>query len=103
MSTVKAAFGRGIPLVNLDQGTVIPGSFIVQLAHKLTPAHITDGFCQAVVFDHVLDGETLVTNRLILTNDASRELLLVVTASVTDAHMDASHLEAYLCLCSSVG
>ncbi len=55
MSTVKASFGGWIPLVNLDKGTPIPLCFVFQLPDKFTPTHIRDGFCQAVVFDHILD------------------------------------------------
>lgn len=56
MPTGKAAFGGGIPLVDLDQGAPIPLRFVLQLGHERRPAHITDCFTQVLVFDHVLDG-----------------------------------------------
>ena len=49
MSTVKAAFGRGIELVNLDKGTSVPCCLIVQLSDELTPADIADGLGQTVI------------------------------------------------------
>ncbi len=96
MSTVKAAFGRGVELVNLDKRASIPGRFVFQLPDELTPSHITDGFCQAVVFDHILDLQTLDTDRLVLTDQLCRELLLIITAAVTDPSVDPSHLEPCL-------
>ena len=92
MSTSKAALGRWIPLVNFDQGTPIPGGFVLQLSHKLTPSDITDGLCQRVVLHHILDLKTLDAYRLVLTNDASRELVLIVTASISNARMHACDL-----------
>ncbi len=93
MSTVKTAFGRGVPLVNLDQGTPIPGRFVFQLAHELGPTHVTNGFRQAVVLDHVLDREALDTYDLVFTYDVSRELMLIVSSAVCNLLMDASNLE----------
>ena len=96
MSTVKTAFGGGIELVNLDKGTSIPGRFVFQLPDEFTPTHIRDGFCQAVVFDQVLDLQTLDTDRLVLTDQLCREFLLVITASITNTSMKTSDLEPCL-------
>ncbi len=92
MSTRKAALARWIPLVNFDQRPPIPGGFVLQLSHKLTPSDITDGLCQSVVLHHILDLKTLDADRLVLTNDASRELVLIVTASISNARMQARDL-----------
>src|SRR6266853_5981833 len=54
MSTGKATFRRGIPLVNLHQVPPVPLRFVFQLGHKLTPPHVTDRFTQLVVLEHVL-------------------------------------------------
>ena len=93
MTTVKTPFGRWIELVNLDKSPPIPGGFIFQLPDEFTPSHIRDGFSQAMVFDQVLDLQTLDTDRLVLTDQLCRELVLIITASITDTSMDASHLE----------
>ena len=74
MSTVKAAFGRGIPLVDLDEVSAIPCCLVFQLGHKLTPTHVTDSLGQTVVFDHVLDCQRLDTDRLVFTDQTCREL-----------------------------
>src|SRR6266853_3304991 len=92
MSTVKAAFGRGIPLVDLDQVPAIPRCFVGQKGHKLTPPHVTDRFCQRVVFDHVLNRQRLDTDRLVFTNQTCRELVQEVTASLSNTGMDASNV-----------
>src|ERR1017187_1271913 len=97
MSTVKAAFGRWVPHVNLDNGTPIPCSLVLQLPDELTPSHIRDSFCQAVVFDHVLDVQTLDTDDLVLTYDLRREFVLIVSSAIGNLFMDASHLETSFC------
>src|SRR5437879_13478735 len=82
MSTVKAAFGGGIPLVNLDEGTPIPCRFVLKLSDKLTPSHIRAGFCQAVVLNHILDVQAFDTSDLDFAYDASRDLVLIVPPPV---------------------
>src|SRR6266700_6890829 len=92
MSTVEATFGRGIPLVDLDQVPAIPRCFVGQKGHKLTPPHVTDRFSQTVIFDHVLDRQRLDADRLVFTDQTCRELMQEVTASLSDTGMDASNL-----------
>src|SRR6266849_2438894 len=96
MSTVKAALGGGIPLVDLDEVPSVPCCLVFQLPDKLTPSHIRDGFRKAMVLDHVLDLQTLHAYCLVLTNNASRELVLIVTPSIGYASMDTSDLDACL-------
>src|SRR6266849_2364326 len=92
MSTVRATFGRGIPLVDLDKVPAIPCCFVGQKGHKLTPPHVTDRFSQTVIFDHVLDRQRLDTDRLVFTNQTCRELVQEITASLSNTSMDASNL-----------
>src|SRR6266571_4119910 len=92
MSTVKTTFGRGIPLVDLDQVPAIPCCLVGQKGHKLTPPHVTDRFSQAVIFDHVLDRQRLDADRLVFTNQTCRELVQEITASLSNTGMDASNL-----------
>src|SRR5438132_7913856 len=94
MSTVRTALGRGIPLVNLDQGASVPLRFVFQLTHEFAPADIADGLGEAMVGEHVLDGQTLDTDHLVLVNDARREFVLIIPSPVSNTGMDASHLEA---------
>src|SRR5436190_3691243 len=93
MTTVKAAFGGGIPLVNLDQRASIPLGFVLQLPAQFPPSYIRDGFSQAVVCDHVLDLQALDTYDLVFSYDARRELVLIVSSPVCNLFMDASNLE----------
>src|SRR6266550_3426797 len=65
MLAVMTRFTGRIPTINLDEGSSIPLGFVLQLADELTPSHITDGFRQTVILDHVLDGQTLHTNHLV--------------------------------------
>src|SRR5712692_18008 len=97
MTTVKAAFGGWVPLVNLDEVASIPCSFVLKLSDKLRPTDVTDGFCQTVVSDHILDLQTLDTDDLVFAYDASRELLLIVSSAVCNLFMDASNLKTRFC------
>src|SRR2546426_912023 len=96
MSTVKAALGGRIPLVNLDQGPAIPCGFVFQLADQFAPAHITDAFSEAVVLEHVLDGEALDADHLVLVNDAPREFVLIITTTISNLGVDPSDFETGL-------
>src|SRR5256712_5600804 len=97
MSTVKTAFGRGVPLVKLDNATSIPCSFVLKLSDQFRPTDVTDGFRQTVVLDHVLDLQTLDAYDLVFAYDASRELMLVVPSPIGHLFMDASHLQTSFC------
>src|SRR5712692_3157687 len=92
MSTVKTAFGGGVPLVNLDEVSPIPCCLVGQKGHKLTPPHITDRLSQTVVLDHVLDCQRLDADRLVFTNQACRELMQEITASISDTGVYSSYL-----------
>ena len=94
MLAVIARFARWIPAIDFDEGSSVPLAFIFQLTDKLTPSDITDGFCQTVIFDHVLDGQTLDANHLVFVYDASRKFVLVVTPTVIDTSMNTGHLAA---------
>ena len=96
MPTVKAAFGGGIPLVDLDQGSPIPSCFVFEVGHKLTPTHVTDRFCQAMIFDHVLDCQALDADRLVFTDQPCRELMQEVTTPISNARMDLRNFDACL-------
>jgi hypothetical protein len=93
MLAIATGFRRWAPPINLDQGASIPLGFVFQLTDELTPSHITDRFCQAVVFDHILDGQTLEANHLVFVNDAGRELLLVVFSTVIDPSVNTCYFE----------
>src|SRR5260370_4459516 len=84
---------RRIPAVNLDQGSSVPCGFVVELTDKLAPSHIADRFCKFVVFDHVLDCQTLHAHHLVFVNNACAELVLVVTTTVIDTGMDLGYLQ----------
>ena len=92
MTTVKAAFGRGIPLVDLDQIPAIPRCLIFELGHKLAPTHIAYRFCKAMIFDHVLDVQTLNADRLVFTDQPRRELVQEITAAINDTGMYSGYL-----------
>src|SRR5437016_1786974 len=97
MSTVRAAFGRRVKLVYLDESAPIPLGFVLHLADKLPPANITYGFRQRVVLQHVLDLQALDTDRLVLTHYLCRELVLIVTPSIGNSGMKTSYFHTRLC------
>ncbi len=92
MLAIMAGFTGGIPPIDFDEGSSIPLALILQLADKLAPSHITDRFCKAVIFDHVLDGQTLHTYHLVFVNDACRKGVLVVATTVIDTGMHTCNL-----------
>src|SRR5205807_2312170 len=92
MLTIMTRFTGRIPTVNFDEGSSRPLAFIFQLADELTPSHITDGFCQTVIFDHVLDSQTLHADHLVFVDDACRKLVLVVSSTILDTSMHTGHL-----------
>ena len=96
MLAYVTGFRRGVPTVNFDQRPTIPGSLIFQLTDELTPSCITDGLSQTVIFEHALDSETLDANHLVFVDDASRDLVLVVTSAIIDAGMDSGDFQACL-------
>src|SRR5260370_39433705 len=96
MSTVKAAFGGWVPLVDFDKVASIPLGFVFQLGHELTPTDITDRFTQLMVLDHVLHRKVLDTDRLVFTNQTCRELMREIAAVVSDASMDLGDPSASL-------
>ncbi len=71
MSTVKAAFGGRISLVDFDRVSPTPLCFVFQLGHKLTLTHVTHRFGKTVILDHVLDVQTFDADGLVFTDQAS--------------------------------
>src|SRR6266487_525646 len=97
MSTMETAFGRRVELVNFDKSAPVPGGFIFKLADELTPPHITNRLCQLLILEHILDVQTLHAYDLVFADDRCRELVLIVSASISNAFMKTCHLEACLC------
>src|SRR6202022_559126 len=97
MTTIKAAFGGGVPLVNFHNGTPVPLCFVLKLSDKFSPTYITDSFRQTVVFDHIFDVQTLDTYDLVFAYDLGREFLLVVSSPVCNLLMDTSNLQTRFC------
>ena len=93
MPTGVAPLRRWVPLINLDKGSAIPRCFVLKLAGELAPSHIRDGFSEGVVLDHILDRETLDADHLVLVNDASRELVLIIPTPISNLSVCFSYLE----------
>ena len=96
MTTSETALRGRIPLVNSDKGTSIPLSFVCELPDKLTPSYIANCFREGVVFDHILDVQTLDAYDLVLTYDLCRELVLIITPSIGYPGVDTSDLQLSL-------
>ncbi len=85
-----------VPTINFDQSPLVPGCFVFELAHKRTPTDVGNGFGKRGMLQHVLDGEALDDDRLVLTDQVCRKLVLVVSASIGDARMDPRDTAALL-------
>ncbi len=92
MPTHRTLLTGRVPPVNLDQGSTIPVGFVFQQGHKLSPAHIRDGFAQGGMLNHVLDRKTFYADRLVFTDQACRKLVQEVRTSVSDPGMETGHL-----------
>ena len=92
----RTRFAGWVPPVDFDQGTPVPTSFAIQLAHELTPPYIANGFGKVRVFDHVLDRKVLHADHLVLKRDARAELLLIVVPAVGNASVQPGNLLAGL-------
>src|SRR5215471_2629144 len=96
MSTVVTALRRRIPLVNLDKGPSIPLCFVLKLTSELAPANITNGLGELGILDHVLARQILDADRLVFTNHARREFVLIITPSISYLGMDTGNLQTSL-------
>src|SRR6266700_7766128 len=96
MTTSETALRGRIPLVNLDERSPVPLCFVLELPHKLAPSHIRDGLRKFVILYHVLDVQTLDAYDLVLAYDLCRELVLIVTPSISNLGVDTSYFQ--LCL-----
>src|SRR6266851_3252102 len=93
MTTVKAALGGWVPLVNFHNGTLVPLCFVLKLSDKFSPTYITDSFRQTVVLDHIFDVQTLDAYDLVFAYDLGREFMLIVSSPVGNLLMNAGNLE----------
>lgn len=84
---------RRVETVNLDQGSSVPFGFVFELTDKLTPSDIADSLSKLRIFNHVLDNQALNADHLVFVNNAPTELVLVISPSIGDTSMDASHLQ----------
>jgi hypothetical protein len=91
MLAVMTGFTRWIPTVNFDEGSSVPPRFVFELTDKLTPSHITNGFRQRVILDHVLDCQTLHANHLVFVHNACRKFVLVVASAVLDTGVNTGN------------
>src|SRR6266852_4744789 len=93
VTTVETTLRGRIPLVNLDERSPIPLSFVCELSHKLTPSHIRDGLGKCVVLYHVLDLQTLDAYDLVFAYDLCRELVLRVTPPISNPGVDSGYFQ----------
>ena len=92
MLTTATRLTRRVPAINLGKGASIPGGLVLQLADELAPSQVADMLCQAVIFQHVLHGQTLYANHLVFADDAGREFVLEIAAFVGDLRVQAGNL-----------
>ena len=91
MPTTRAGFAGRVPSINLDQRSAVPCRLIFKLPHQLTPAHVGNRFGKGWVLHHVLDRQALNDDRLVLTDQVRRKLVLMVSSPVGNTRMDLGH------------
>ena len=92
MAADRTPLGTGIPAIDRDQAAPVPAGLVREHAQQFPPAHIGDGFGQAVILQQVFDGQRLDTDHLVLADESGRQLVLEITAAIGNAGMDASDL-----------
>ena len=90
MATARAGLTGRVPPINLDHRAPVPLRLVFELAHKFAPAHVGNRLGERGMGHHVLDREALDHDRLVLTDQASRKLVLMVSASIGYSGMDFS-------------
>ncbi len=108
MPTVPAPFRARKPAVNFNQFSPIPLAFVSKLANQFAPASIANSKSKLMVLHHILEREArhqggrqiLNYNRLVFTNQLSRQLMQKIFSSIGNGSVDSSHLR--LCLMSVV-
>ena len=88
-STAVANLRGGEELVDEDEFFPIPRGLVRKLPLHFTPRGIHDGFRQLVVLDHILHGEVLHTDNVVVSNEPRRHLMDGVIPLVGDFLMDA--------------
>lgn len=98
VSTRAASFGGGEEAVDLDEFSSVPRRFVFELADDFAPRRVSDGPGKRVVLArryrlayHVLHGQRLGYNCLVLADELRRELVNEVAAPVTGAGVDAGY------------
>src|SRR5260370_2966633 len=94
-------FAGGIPTIDFDEGSSIPLALVVQLANGTGRSDLPDRLGDAVIFDQVLDGQTLHANHLVFVDDACTEFVLVISTTVIDTSMHTRYFAP--CLLSVLG
>src|SRR5579863_3803443 len=97
MTATRARFTGRVEPINFDHGSPVPGRFVLQLPHELAPAHVGNRFCEGRVPHHVLDSKALDHDRLVLTNQFGRKLMLIVFSSISYSRVDFGHPPPLLC------
>ena len=88
----RAGFARRIPPVDHDQFPAVPLAFVRKLPAELTPAAVADGAGETPVADHVLDGEILDHDHVVLAYEPGAGPVQVVAPGVTDLTVGAGNL-----------
>lgn len=91
-----AQLGAGEPAVDHHEFAPVPGALVLQHGAQFHPRRVRDGAREPAVLQQVADGEVLDHDRLVLTDETSRQLVQEVPAPVGDPGMDAGGLHAGL-------
>src|SRR5215467_12731438 len=91
MTTLATGLAGRVEPINLDHGAPIPSRLVFELAHELAPADVGNRFGKGGMLHHILDRQTLDDDRLVLANEVSRKLMLVVPSSIDNVGVDFRH------------
>ena len=77
-----AQFRRGEEPVNDHEAPPVPGGLVFQLPAELSPAGVADALREAMVFDHVSDGEVFDGDQVVAADQVGAGLVEEVSAGV---------------------
>src|SRR6266516_3399448 len=91
MPACTTGLRRRIEAVDLHQRAPVPFGFVFQLADELAPTDIIDSLGKLGILHHVLHSQAFHAHHLVFVDDACGELMLIVSASISDTSMDTGY------------
>ncbi len=84
MTTATTALRAWIPLINLNDGSTVPLSFVDKLARELAPVDIANCFSEFSILGHVFYAQTFTANHLIIVYQLGSQFVGEVATTISN-------------------